>query len=91
VLNLESTAGNLSLLSSTGGAGGILDLFYEDWKFKINEHPKIMKIFSELWRNTFSTCEGVYSHPFGKFNADIAYVYIDRVCFRVCDLISYKY
>eukprot|EP01041_Mallomonas_annulata_P010735 gene10735-22426_t len=86
--NLLSTAQNLVNLSSTGGAGGILDIFYEDWKLKLNEHPKVVSIISQLWAETYSKCEGIYTHPFGSFNSNIAYMYIDRICFRVPENIS---
>ena len=41
VNDLENSAQHLGELSSTGGAGGILDIFYASWKLKLNEHPKV--------------------------------------------------
>ena len=40
--DLSSTASGLRYLSSTGGSGGVLDVFYEDWKLYLNQHPKIV-------------------------------------------------
>ena len=101
--NLEETASNLSHLSSTGGAGGILDIFYAEWKLKINEHPKIYSLMCDIWRRTYSKNSGVYTHPYTtsgtdsnnnntdselSFNPDHGYMYIDRVGYRVPDTIA---
>mmetsp|Transcript_17430 Transcript_17430/g.17520 ORF Transcript_17430/g.17520 Transcript_17430/m.17520 type:complete len:377 (+) Transcript_17430:221-1351(+) len=86
--NLQTTAHNLKSLSSTGGAGGILDTFYEDWKLKLNENPKIVSALCQLWQATYSSCRGIYEHPYGVFDPFKPYMYIDRVCFRVPDDIS---
>ena len=87
--NLTSTASNLSQLSSTGGAGGILDVFYTGWKLALNEHSKIVHILSELWEHTYATAsDPLYDHPFGPFDAYKGFMYIDRVCYRLPDTIS---
>ena len=52
--NLMETAGNLSLLSSTGGAGGVLDIFYSHFKLRIYENAKIAACLSDLWAATFA-------------------------------------
>ena len=70
-------------ISSTGGSGGIVDIFYEEWKLKLNEHANVARIFSELFSATFSRCAGNYSHPYGNFDPNMMYMYIDRVCFRL--------
>jgi len=88
VNNLEETAKSLSLLSSTNGSGGVLDIFYEDWKLRINEHENIVSIMSDLWYHTYSTCNGIYHHPYGTFDSRKGYMYIDRVCYRVPDKIA---
>ncbi len=70
--NLKATAGNLKKLSSTGGAGGILDLFYPSWRLSIAEHPKIFQVISELWEATYACGHAdeshLFHHPFGEFN-----------------------
>lgn len=84
---LSSTASALKGLSSTHGSGGILDIFYEEWKLKLNEHPAIVSAIQSLWAVTYANLDedgtGIYSHPYGPFEPYQGYLYIDRVCFRV--------
>lgn len=75
-------------ISSTGGAGGILDIFYEEWKLKLNEHEKVVNIMRSLYQSTYATCSNHFAHNYGQFNPEEVYMYIDRVCFRVPDRIS---
>lgn len=90
--DLNNTAGSLAKLSSTNGAGGILDVFYEDWKLRLNEHPAIVLAVQELWRHTYGLKtegeESYFEHPFGEFDPDKAFMYIDRICYRVPDKVS---
>jgi hypothetical protein len=86
--NLAELGNELAKLSSTGGAGGILDVFYADFKLPLNEHPAIVSTIMELWQHTYADCSGIFTHPFGKFDSQKGYMYIDRVCFRVPDSIS---
>lgn len=83
--NLFSTAGALSKLSSTGGAGGILDIFYANWKLALNEHPVIVAAYTKLIEATYAapSPSPLWTHPFGSFHADNIFMYIDRCCFRV--------
>lgn len=81
VLNLESTAAGLTKLSSTGGSGGILDVFYEDWKLNVNQHPQVVAAIQNLWFSTWcddTHIDGLYKHPYGKFDPRRGYMYIDR-------------
>ena len=90
--DLENSAENLSKLSSTGGSGGVLDVFYESFKLEVNENPKIFAIISQLFSETFSSSTlPFYEHPFGQFDPNKAYMYIDRVCYRVSDGICQKF
>lgn len=94
--DLANTAGALSNLSSTNGAGGILDVFYEDWKLKLNEHPLVVSALQDLWRNTYARYSpgensSNFEHPYGEFDPDIGYMYIDRVCYRVPSDISSQF
>jgi hypothetical protein len=82
------TAGALSRFSSTGGAGGILDIFYQDWKLKINEHPRVVSAISTLLERTYAHCIPNFFHPYGNFISQNVFMYIDRVCFRVPEAIS---
>lgn len=86
--NLEDSAGKLAPLSSTGGSGGVIDAFYQDWKLALNESPKAVAVMGELWEATFAKCEKPYEHPYGPYNARESLMYIDRVCFRVPDRVS---
>lgn len=47
------TAKNLGKLSSTGGAGGILDIYYESWKMELHEREDLFDIISDLWSQTY--------------------------------------
>lgn len=92
--NPLQTAQNLAKLSSTNGSGGVLDIFYEDWKLKLNEHPSVVKSIQELWSETYAFSHSdtadneLYSHPFGPFNANEGYMYVDRICYRVPSSLS---
>lgn len=88
--NLASTCQRVKDLSSTNGAGGILDLFYFDWKLQLNEDPLVVAILQALWEATYSS--GVtehFQHPFGPFNPKEGYMYVDRCCFRLPDELIY--
>lgn len=87
--DLKDTAANLKKLSSTGGAGGILDLFYEDFKLRLNESEKVFSVVSDIWSRTYSKGNRPnFTHPFGTFDPRKAYMYIDRVCYRVADEVA---
>lgn len=87
--NLPETAIHLKALSSTNGAGGILDLFYEDWKFALNEHEAVLKAMQDLWAATYaSNTTESFLHPFGPFDPSKGYMYIDRLCYRIPDEIT---
>ena len=94
--NLIKTGNNLSYLSSTHGAGGIIDLFYCDWKLSISTDERIFNIISKLWESTYATYDEkkhspnnhLFYHPFGKFDYKTGYIYMNRVCFRIPDYIS---
>ena len=93
--NLKETSKNITSLSSTGGAGGVLDFFYYNFKLQLIENQKIFSIFKrlfKLWNNKSvnnSVENDVWSHPFGNFDDEIGYAYIDRVCYRLPE--SYNY
>lgn len=85
VNNLLSTGRNIANLSSTNGAGGILDIFYAPWKFRLMENPKIVQIMQSLWQYTYCSNHIFFESPFGSFDYTKALMYIDRVCFRLPD------
>jgi hypothetical protein len=88
VNNLEETGKNLSKLSSTKGSGGVLDLFYMDWKLKLNEKENVRSVLQELWSQTYDINHPLFEHPFGSFNSNHAFMAIDRVCFRLPEQLS---
>ncbi|GMF23730.1 unnamed protein product [Phytophthora lilii] len=85
------TGDNLKKLSSTGGAGGILDLFYPSWRLKVAEHEKVFAAMTDLWEATYAHNHPDFQHPFGDFDGKRGYMYINRVCYRVPDAISKKF
>ncbi|CAH0487985.1 unnamed protein product [Peronospora farinosa] len=89
--NLIETGDNLKKLSSTGGAGGILDLFYPSWRLKVAEHENIFAAMTDLWQATYAHNHSDFQHPFGNFDGKRGYMYINRVCYRVPDTISKKF
>ncbi|TMW67954.1 hypothetical protein Poli38472_007626 [Pythium oligandrum] len=86
--DLENTGHNLKKLSSTGGAGGILDLFYPSWRLKVAENERVFTAMTDLWSATYACNHPDFEHPFGEFNGKHGYMYINRVCYRVPDKIS---
>lgn len=94
---LQETGGNLKHLSSTNGSGGVLDIFYPEWKFKMMFNPKFFSVISQLWdvsfhhqdNNNFLGDKGNVDnddfkrHPFGPFDTSRGYVYIDRIGYRI--------
>lgn len=87
--DLASTGHNLRHLSSTGGAGGILDIFYAPWRMKLAENERIFHAVRQLWASTYccSDCTD-FQHPYGDLNWRNGYMYLNRVCYRVPDRIS---
>jgi ectoine hydroxylase-related dioxygenase (phytanoyl-CoA dioxygenase family) len=62
-------------------------IFYAKWKLQIQTDPKVYQIMKELLLNTYGS--GItpnFEHPFGEFT-DI-HTYIDRVCYRLPDVIK---
>ena len=52
--HLAQSGHHLRHLSSTNGSGGVLDLFYEDWKLKlIAANSKLFAITTELWKAAY--------------------------------------
>jgi hypothetical protein len=88
-------------LSSTNGSGGILDIFYDDWKmFGVATHPKLFAITTQLWKAAYNQggLEGMELlpddqqfqwHPYGgNIDYDKGYVYIDRLGYRLPTTLS---
>lgn len=89
--DLESTGHNLQRLSSTNGSGGVLDIFYPGWKMDVATNPRLFCVTCQLWEIAFcqetaqdldenksSSC-----HPYGDFDLDRGYMYVDRIGYRL--------
>ena len=91
--DLERTGHNLCGLSSTNGAGGVLDIFYEDWKLRIATNESLLRWTQQLWSAAYCLQGETKSdvnkedewkwHPFGRFDPQKAYSYIDRIGYRL--------
>lgn len=90
--NLTETGQHLRELSSTNGSGGVLDLFYDAWKMRVATNPKLFAITKQLWKNSYcwqgepqsEVGEDVFRwHPYGPFDPDKGYAYIDRIGYRI--------
>lgn len=93
----EVSARAFDALSSTNGSGGVLDIFYDDWKMKIATNPKLFTATQQLWKAGY--CLGSKGdddqtnadeekdfkwHPYGRdVDFDRGYLYIDRVGYRL--------
>jgi len=88
--DLDGTACNVAALSSTGGSGGVLDLFYEPWKLALVEHAGIVRVLQTLWTHTYATNGAPFEHPFGEFDPQRALAYVDRTCFRLPERVNAK-
>lgn len=91
--DLEATGGNLSRLSSTGGAGGVLDVFYPSWKLQLTlDHQRYHDTVADLFDATYARSDagegGLWSHPFGDFDPYQLLAHVDRIGFRVPDAVS---
>ena len=87
--DLEGTAGGLRGLSSTGGSGGVLDIFYEPFQIRVATNDVCFRAVSQLWAASFaSAADPLFRHRHGPFDPSRGYAYLDRVCFRVPTRIS---
>eukprot|EP00804_Cyclotella_cryptica_P001632 CCRYP_014949-RA/>CCRYP_014949-RA protein AED:0.08 eAED:0.08 QI:119/1/1/1/1/1/3/524/432 len=99
VHDLEGTGWKLTRASSTLGAGGVLDIFYPAWKMKIATNEKLFRMTCQLWKEAYchngESFEEMMSssvngrddsfkwHPFGAFDCNKGYMYIDRLGYRI--------
>ena len=91
--HLRETGHHLTKLSSTGGAGGVLDVFYEDWKIVVATNEKLYRITTELWQAAYcgngEAKEDLPEqdqwkwHPYGAFDSRKAFLYLDRIGYRL--------
>jgi len=96
--NLDETGHGLVNLSSTNGSGGVLDLFYEDWKCEIATNPKLFSATTQLWEAAYCNQgeslndlltpseekDKVFKwHPYGAFDVRTGFCYVDRIGYRL--------
>ena len=92
--NLRDTAQHLGAIGSMNGSGGILDIFYANFKFDIACNETLFQVTKELWEagychkgeseeETISMGRHEIYHPFGPFDLNKGYVYIDRLGYRI--------
>lgn len=81
--NIEACLNELKSLSSTGGAGGILDIFYPPWRIQLGTDSRLFALISQLWSATYGMNHEYFPHPYGPFDGTKGYTYIDRVGFRI--------
>uniref|UniRef100_A0A7S3K0P2 Phytanoyl-CoA dioxygenase n=1 Tax=Aureoumbra lagunensis TaxID=44058 RepID=A0A7S3K0P2_9STRA len=85
----ENLSETVTKLSSTKGAGGVLDLFYEIWKLQLTlENKRYSKVARILLAGTYGkfyadTGDDLWSHPFGPSVCDDVYAHIDRIGYRL--------
>lgn len=89
----ENSGRALQHLSSTNGSGGVLDIFYEDWKMDIATNEKLFAMTQDLWRSAYSPGgqaneHSLWWHPYGPFDSNHGFLYIDRVCYRLPTTVS---
>lgn len=91
--DLSSTGHALEALSSTNGSGGVLDLFYPEWKMQVASNPRLFNATCQLWEAAYchngETLEELDDtsrwkwHPYGPFDCKQGYMYIDRIGYRI--------
>jgi hypothetical protein len=89
----EESARAFSKLSTTNGSGGVLDIFYEDWKMDIATNSKLFEMTTQLWnaaychegenQESLSPESQVQWHPHGAFDFNKGCMYIDRIGYRL--------
>ncbi|KAL7509633.1 hypothetical protein ACHAXN_006575 [Cyclotella atomus] len=97
--DLEGTGRGLMAASSTNGAGGVLDIFYPQWKMKIATNEKLFCMSCQLWKEAYchdgekledmlpgteQDADNSFKwHPYGSFDCNRGHLYIDRIGFRL--------
>eukprot|EP00939_MAST-03C_sp_MAST-3C-sp1_P002849 g2849.t1 len=83
---IKETAETIRALSSTGGAGGVLDLFYAPFKLRITlANERYANAYSDLLAATYASNDGIYAHDFGSFDPYRPLAHVDRVGYRLPD------
>lgn len=93
VHNLEETGHFVKDLSSTNGSGGVLDIFYPEWKMKVACNKRLFHATCQLWQAAYchdgerqedlDDSNMFQWHPYGPFDCKRGYMYIDRIGYRI--------
>lgn len=93
VSDLPGTGHNLRRLSSTNGSGGVLDLFYPDWKMEVALNEKLWAATVELWHSCYchrgekivdlQEADRWKWHPHGAFDCTKGFAFLDRIGYRL--------
>ena len=92
--DLTNTGRELTGLSSTNGSGGVLDVYYPGWKMKVALNARLWAATRQLWDSAYShggerledlakDGERYRYQPYGPFDVDRGYAYIDRIGYRL--------
>jgi hypothetical protein len=98
----DASARAFDKLSSTNGSGGVLDIFYDDWKLHgVATHAKLFSMTTQLWKAAYNrgshqdNKESISKehrfqwHPYGgDIDFSKGYVYIDRLGYRLPSTLS---
>lgn len=80
-----------SKLSSTGGAGGVMDIHYDLALDRIRTDPRIFSIVKHIWSQSYGCSAPGFELPpnvFSSYDFTRGYCTIDRICLRCPDSIS---
>jgi hypothetical protein len=88
----NGSARRLRPLQLTGGKGGIVDVYYDEWAMALRTHPRVFAAMDELWAATWAAdgggAEGFTAPQTPDFvisNSSEArgYAYLDRAVWRL--------
>ncbi len=84
----NTSAAQLRPLQLTGGKGGIVDIYVDEWAMRLRTHPRMFAAISQLWGATWANggtedFTAPQTSSF-KFNSSAGgYAYIDRAVWRL--------
>ena len=90
--DLPSTASSLSCLSSTNGAGAVLDVFYQPFQLSLLSNPKVLSTYLSLLHGTFAAKPPnplfPMPRPYTSTSSRNVFMYCDRVGYRLPDALN---
>lgn len=84
----NASATQLRPLQLTGGKGGIVDIYVDEWAMRLRTHPRLFAAISQLWDATWADggTEGFRAPTTSNymFNSSAGgFVYLDRAVWRL--------